>query len=64
MDETMEPYRQHLKEIIKEHFKETKSIKAKKIIENFEDFQANFWLVSPVALSVNELLKVTTASAA
>ena len=24
MDETMEPYRQHLKEIIKEHFKETK----------------------------------------
>ena len=34
------------------------------ILEDFERYLPYFWLVSPVALSVNDLLKATTANAA
>ena len=54
----------NLKILIEEHFKNTKSLKAEEILEDFESYLPNFWLVSPVALSVNDLLKATTASAA
>ena len=64
LSETMDPHRQNLKILIEEHYKNTKSIKAKEILEDFERYLPNFWLVSPVALSVNDLLKATTASAA
>ena len=64
LSETMDPHRQNLKLLIEEHYKNTKSIKAKEILEDFERYLPNFWLVSPVALSVNDLLKATTASAA
>ena len=64
LSETMDPHRQNLKLLIEEHYKITKSLKAKEILEDFERYLPNFWLVSPVALSVNDLLKATTASAA
>ena len=64
LSETMDPHRQNLKLLIKEHLKNTKSIKAKEILNDFERYLPHFWLVSPVALSVNDLLKATTASAA
>ena len=64
LSETMDPHRQNLKLLIEEHYKNTKSLKAKEILEDFERYLPNFWLVSPVALSVNDLLKTTTASAA
>ena len=64
LSETMDPHRQNLKLLIEEHYKNTKSMKAKEILEDFERYLPNFWLVSPVALSVNDLLKATTASAA
>ena len=64
LSETMDPHRQNLKLLIEEHYKNTKSMKAKEILEDFERYLPNFWLVSPVALSVNDLLKTTTASAA
>ena len=64
LSETMSPHRQNLKLLIEEHYKITKSLKAKEILEDFERYLPNFWLVSPVALSVNDLLKATTASAA
>ena len=64
LSETMDPHRQNLKLLIKEHYKNTKSFKAKEILEDFEKYLPYFWLVSPVALSVNDLLKATTANAA
>ena len=64
LNETMDPHRQNLKQLITEHYKNTKSIKAKEILEDFERYLPNFWLVSPIALSVTDLLKATTASAA
>ena len=64
LSETMDPHRQNLKLLIEEHYKNTNSMKAKEILEDFERYLPNFWLVSPVALSVNDLLKATTASAA
>jgi glutamate synthase (NADPH/NADH) large chain len=64
LSETMDPHRQNLKLLIEEHYKNTESLKAKEILEDFERYLPNFWLVSPVALSVNDLLKATTASAA
>ena len=64
LSETMDPHRQNLKLLIKEHYKNTKSLKAKEILEDFERYLPYFWLVSPVALSVNDLLKATTANAA
>ena len=64
LSETMDPHRQNLKLLIEKHYKNTKSMKAKEILEDFERYLPNFWLVSPVALSVNDLLKATTASAA
>ena len=56
LSETMDPHRQNLKLLIEEHYKNTKSMKAKEILEDFERYLPNFWLVSPVALSVNCLL--------
>ena len=64
LSETMDPHRQNLKLLIKEHYKNTKSLKAEEILEDFERYLPYFWLVSPVALSVNDLLKATTANAA
>ena len=62
--EEMQPHRKHLREIIRKHYKYTKSIKAKTIIEDFERFEPYFWLVVPAASNIQDLLKATTANAA
>ena len=62
--EDMNGHRQHLKDQIIKHHKLTKSPRSKAIIEDFESYEPLFWLISPKALSVNDLLKATTASAA
>ena len=60
----MQPHRKHLKEILERHFKYTKSIKAKELLNDFEKFESYFWLVIPAASNIQDLLKATTANAA
>ena len=62
--EEMQPHRKHLKEILSNHYKYTKSKKAKEIIDDFDKFESHFWLVVPAATNIQDLLKATTASAA
>jgi glutamate synthase (NADPH/NADH) large chain len=62
--EEMQPHRKHLKEILERHFKYTKSIKAKELLNDFEKFESYFWLVIPAASNIQDLLKATTANAA
>ena len=44
--------------------KETKSERAKLILDEFDRYEPSFWLVSPAALNIQDLLKATTANAA
>ena len=53
----MQPHRKHLKELIAKHYKETKSSKAKELIDDFEKFEPYFWLVMPAASNIQDLLK-------
>ena len=62
--EEMQPHRKHLKELIKEHYKYTNSKKAKDILDDFDRYEPNFWLVVPRASNIQDLLKATTANAA
>ena len=62
--ENMQSHRKHLKEIIKRHYEQTNSFKAKAIIEDFDRFERYFWLVVPAASNIKDLLKATTANAA
>jgi glutamate synthase (NADPH/NADH) large chain len=62
--EEMQPHRKHLKEILSNHYKYTNSQKAKEILEDFDRFESNFWLVIPAASNIQDLLKATTANAA
>jgi glutamate synthase (NADPH/NADH) large chain len=60
----MESHRKHLKEPILKHYNETKSLRSKIIYDDFDKYESLFWLVSPAALNVKDLLKATTANAA
>jgi len=62
--EEMQPYRKHLKEIIREHYEYTNSNKAKDILDDFDKYEPHFWLVVPTASNIQDLLKATTANAA
>ena len=62
--EEMQPHRKHLKEILSNHHKYTNSQKAREILEDFDRFESNFWLVIPAASNIQDLLKATTANAA
>ena len=62
--EDMQPHRKHLKEIIARHYKYTNSPKSKQIHEDFDKFEPHFWLVSPAALNIQDLLKATRSNAA
>ncbi len=62
--EEMQPHRKNLKFIIENHFKITKSIKAKTLLQDFDKYEPYFWLVLPAASNIHDLLKATTASAA
>ena len=59
--EDMEPYRNHLRGVIREHVSETDSAWGKEIIENFDDYVGRFWLVKPKAASLRGLLASTRA---
>jgi glutamate synthase (NADPH/NADH) large chain len=64
VSEEMESHRKFLKQIIARHIKETKSERAKLILDEFDRYEPSFWLVSPAALNIQDLLKATTANAA
>ena len=64
VSEEMESHRKFLKQILARHIKETKSERAKLILDEFDRFEPSFWLVSPAALNIQDLLKATTANAA
>jgi glutamate synthase (NADPH/NADH) large chain len=64
INEDMESHRKNLKEIILKHYQETSSSRSKEIYDDFDKFEQLFWLVSPAALNVKDLLKATTANAA
>jgi glutamate synthase (NADPH/NADH) large chain len=64
VSEEMESHRKFLKQIISRHVKETQSERARLILEEFDRFEPSFWLVSPAALNIQDLLKATTANAA
>jgi glutamate synthase (NADPH/NADH) large chain len=53
----MEPYRHHLREVIKDHVTETSSDWGREILDNFEDFVTSFWLVKPKAANLKKLLE-------
>ena len=64
VSEDMESHRKFLKQILSRHIKETKSQRAKNILDEFDRYSPSFWLVSPTALNIQDLLKATTANAA
>ena len=64
VSEDMESHRKFLKQILTRHIKETKSSRAKTILDEFDRYSPSFWLVSPAALNIKDLLKATTANAA
>jgi len=64
VSEDMESHRKFLKKILARHIKETKSLRAKTILDEFDRYSPSFWLVSPAALNIKDLLKATTANAA
>ncbi|RMF12931.1 MAG: glutamate synthase large subunit [Gammaproteobacteria bacterium] len=59
--EAMEGYRNYLKTVIAEHVEETGSLWATNILDNFDDYVARFWLVTPKAASLASLLSSTRA---
>jgi glutamate synthase (NADPH/NADH) large chain len=60
--EASEGYASHLREMIIEFAEETGSAWGKELVENFDDFIHNFWLVKPKAASLKELLERTVAA--
>jgi len=64
VSEEMESHRKFLKQILTRHIKETKSERVKLILDEFDRYSPSFWLVSPAALNIKDLLKATTANAA
>ncbi|MEC8812097.1 MULTISPECIES: glutamate synthase large subunit [unclassified Ketobacter] len=54
--EEMEAYRHHLVSVIEEFVAETGSSWGQSIIDNFDDYVGQFWLVKPKAASVQKLL--------
>jgi len=54
--EYMEPYRNHLRESIREFAAETGSEWGGYLLENFEDYLGKFWLVKPKAADLDRLL--------
>ncbi|SFM61178.1 glutamate synthase large subunit [Marinobacter zhejiangensis] len=59
--EDMEPYRNYLRSVIREHVAETQSEWAAHILDNFDDYIGRFWLVKPKAANLRSLLASTRA---
>ncbi len=60
--ENIEAYRHFLKGMIREFVDHTESPWGREILENFEDFVRQFWLVKPKAASLASLLETTRAA--
>ncbi len=54
--EYMEPYRNHLRNNIREFVVETDSAWGSHLLDNFEDYVGKFWLVKPKAADLDRLL--------
>ncbi|MEH6636648.1 MAG: glutamate synthase-related protein, partial [Halioglobus sp.] len=54
--EYMEPYRNHLRNEIREFAAETSSEWGEHLLDNFEDYVGKFWLVKPKAADLDRLL--------
>ncbi|RLA47805.1 MAG: glutamate synthase large subunit [Gammaproteobacteria bacterium] len=59
--ESLENQRQFLKRMIGEFVAETHSDWGRELIENFDDYVANFWLVKPKSASLTSLFENTRA---
>jgi len=59
--ESTEGHREHLREQISKFVTKTSSQWGQEILENFDDYQAKFWLVKPKAASLSTLLDNTRA---
>ena len=55
--DSMEAYKNHLREVIEEFAQETGSEWGQEILDNYEDFVTKFWLVKPKAASLANLLE-------
>ena len=62
--EHMEAYRNHLREVLEEFVRETGSQHGKAILDNFADAVGKFWLVTPKAASLEDLLEDLQRAAA
>jgi glutamate synthase (NADPH/NADH) large chain len=54
--EAAESHKAFLKDMKRDHVRETGSLWANEIITNFSDYASRFWLVKPKAASLNGLL--------
>ncbi|GLQ33460.1 glutamate synthase large subunit [Litoribrevibacter albus] len=54
--ESMEEYRNHLRQVITEYVAETGSAWGQQILDDFDGFVGKFWLVKPKAASLGKLL--------
>ena len=57
--ESMEAYRSHLRDTIREFVDETGSAWGEEILDNFPDYVGKFWMVKPKAASLSHLLENT-----
>jgi glutamate synthase (NADPH/NADH) large chain len=57
--ESMEAYRHHLRDNLREFVAETGSVWGQTILDNYIDYVARFWMVSPKAASLDALLATT-----
>ncbi|MBL4607989.1 MAG: glutamate synthase large subunit [Pseudomonadales bacterium] len=58
-DENTEAYRSHLFSLVEDHVAETGSAWGKEILNDFSSFLVKFWLVTPKAASLDNLLSST-----
>ena len=62
--EHMEAYRNHLRDVLEEFVRETGSQHGQTILNNFADAAGKFWLVTPKAASLDDLLEDLQRAAA
>ena len=60
--ESSEGYASHLRDMVAEFTHETGSSWGQELLENFDDYIHNFWLVKPKAAGLKELLERTVAA--
>jgi len=61
--ETMEAYRNHLRDVITQHVNETGSEWGQHILDRFSDYIGRFWLVKPKAAELDSLLDTLRSAA-